>query len=152
MDLSPLGQAALTVIIGVTVFVFGQIVVKFFIDPLDQLSQMKGQVLDSLVYYANVYTKPFADDESTEFHDLRKKAYEDLRQKATLLMSKATLVRLYSFASSFGIVPRRDNVNKAHSDLIYLSNACISRDLTGDINTEASRLSEEVVRLLTSDC
>lgn len=148
MDLSPLGQAALTVIIGVAVFVFGQIVVKFFIDPLDQLSQMKGQVLDSLVYYANVYTKPFADDESTKFADLRKKGYEDLRQKATLLISKATLVRLYGVASFFRIVPRKANVQKVHSKLILLSNACISRD--PNINSEAAKASDDIVKLLAS--
>lgn len=151
MDLSPLSQATLTVLIGVAVYVFGEIVVKFFIEPVDQLSRMKGRVLDSLVYYSNVYTISVTTGESKEFADLRKKGYEDLRQKATLLISKATLVRLYTVASFFRIVPRKGNVQKVHSKLILLSNACISRD--PNINSEAAKASDDIAKLLASkDC
>lgn len=117
MDLSPLSQAALTVLIGVAVYVFGEIVLKFFIEPLDQLSRMKGRVLDSLVYYSNVYTISVTTGESKEFVDLRKKGYEDFRRKATLLISKATLVRLYSVASFFRIVRRKGNVRALVSNM-----------------------------------
>jgi hypothetical protein len=147
MDLSPLSQAALTVIIGVAVYALGQIVVKFLIEPVDQLSQMIGEVLDSLVYYSNVYTNPVIGAEPREMTELRNEAQNKLRQKATLLMSKASRVRLYSLASFFRIVPRRESVNKAHGELIFLSNSCFLR-MTDSLRTFES--SENVKKLLTS--
>jgi hypothetical protein len=148
VDFSPLGEAALTVLIGVTVYVFGQIIVKFFIEPLDELSRMKGRVLDSLVYYSNVYTNPAQASDPKELTDLRKKGYDDLRQKASLLMPKIALVRMYRVASFFRIVPKKANLQKVHSNLILLSNACTSKD--PNISSEASKASDEIVKLLAS--
>jgi NTP pyrophosphatase (non-canonical NTP hydrolase) len=53
-----LGEAILTVIIGVSVYVLGEVIIEFYIKPVNELSDTIGEVLDSLVFYANIYTNP----------------------------------------------------------------------------------------------
>jgi hypothetical protein len=128
MSFPELYQASLTVIIGVSVYVLGQIIMMFFIDPVNKLKLTIGEVLDILVYYANVYTNPRNTHEPDEMTQRRNEASDALRQKAVQLKSRANLVRLYSLASFFRMVPREEEVNQAHSELIFLSNQCFTCD------------------------
>lgn len=139
---SALLQAILTVIIGVTVYALGQVAVKFFIEPLDKLSETIGEVLDTLVYYSNIYTNPVIEHEPIEMTTLRKDAEKTLRQKATLLLSKASRVRLYGFASFFRVIPPKKNIIEAHKELIFLSNSCFSG------NPEGTFKSAEKIKIL----
>lgn len=138
-------QALVTVIIGVSVYALGEVTVKFFIEPVNQLSETIGEVLDTLVYYANIYTNPFRAGEPTEMTDARGDAAKSLRQKATLLMSKATRVRWYSFASFFEIIPTKQRVEDAHREMIFLSNSCFTCD-----PVETFKTSERIRILLAS--
>jgi hypothetical protein len=143
MDFSPLYQACLTVIIGVAVFALGQVVVSFLVEPVNKLSEAIGEVLDALVFYANIYTNPMQTSATSEMKDDRKKAQNELRQKATLLMSRASRVRWYGLASFFKVIPRKENVKKAQHELIFLSNSCFSCD---PLKTFES--SEQITKLL----
>ena len=130
MDLVIVYQAMLTVIIGVLVYAFGEIAVKFFVEPVNVLSQTIGEVLDTLIYYANIYTNPVreGESESKEMSELRKEAQKTLRQKGTLLISRANRVRWYTISSFFRILPKKDNIKEAHRELILLSNSCFTCD------------------------
>jgi hypothetical protein len=46
-------QAALTVLGGVFVFVVGQVIVKFFIEPFQERAKLLGEIAGSLIYYTN---------------------------------------------------------------------------------------------------
>ncbi len=46
--------AALTALLGIVVFVLGQIAVKFILDPIQEQARTIGEVTHALTYYANV--------------------------------------------------------------------------------------------------
>lgn len=53
-----------TVVSGTLVFVVGQIILKFIIEPIHKQKEIIGEIADALIYYANLYTHPvFKDSE-----------------------------------------------------------------------------------------
>ncbi len=128
VDLTPVYQAMITVIIGVSVYVLGQVIVKFFIEPVNLLSQTIGEVLDTLIYYSYIYTNPVTGPIVKSEVEDRQRAQDALRQQATLLLSKDSRVRWRRVSSFLKIIPSKENVKKAHSELIFLSNSCFKCD------------------------
>ncbi len=61
--------ASITILGGFIVFVLGQIVVKFFIEPIHEQSKTIGEIAYSLIFYANLYSNP-----GNSFPDERKEA------------------------------------------------------------------------------
>ncbi|MGD0070286.1 MAG: hypothetical protein ABSB71_01840 [Candidatus Bathyarchaeia archaeon] len=140
-----LGEAILTVIIGVTVYALGEVAVKFYIEPVNKLSDVIGEVLDSLVFYSNIYTNSARAPISEEENKFRLEAQNTLRQKATLLSSRESRISLYSVASFFRAVPKKESMQDVYSGLIFLSNSCFQCNPIG-----TSLLSERIIKLLTS--
>jgi hypothetical protein len=76
----------------------------------------------------------------------RNEASGTLRHKATLLLSRATQIRLYSVASTFRILPSKQAINEAHGDLIFLSNSCFKCNSIGTF-----QVAERIKKLLTTN-
>ena len=51
-------QAVTTAFFAVVVFVAGQFVVKFVIEPVHEQSKVIGEIAYALVFYANIYSSP----------------------------------------------------------------------------------------------
>lgn len=115
--------SVLTIIGGVLIFVTGQILLKFFIEPVHQLRAHIGRITDSLIFYADVYFNPGLG--STEE---AKKASRDLRKLASELMAKTNVVPCYCFWSLFRVVPRLSDISSTHLNLIGLSNGVFGGD------------------------
>lgn len=130
--------AILTVLIGVTVYVLGQIASKFFIEPVHELSQIIGEIGDSLIFYANVYT-------NTATPDKHREANKILRQQTCTLKAREQTVRWYSLFSCLGFIPSRENVNEAHSELIGVSN--LTPEDSSDCPTNQNKI-DNVKKLL----
>jgi hypothetical protein len=137
---SALFQALLTVIVGVVVYALGEVAVKFFIEPVNRLSETVGEVLDTLVFYSNVYTNPVTKDQNQTLTqaeiDDRSEAKKALRQKSTLLASRANTVRLYGVAAFFRAIPTKSRVDEACRELVYLSNSCFTCSPTGTYKSD----------------
>jgi hypothetical protein len=116
MVLDSVITAVLTVIIGVTVYALSQMASKLLIEPIHKLDEMRGQIAYSLEFYANIYTNPGVGTPTQ-----RAKVANIFRRQAGLLMSRAHMIRWYKFFS-YGLVPKIENVKKAFSNLIGLSN------------------------------
>lgn len=148
-------QAFLTAFAAIFVFVVGQIIVKFFIEPVEALKKHIGDIADTLIYYSNVIVNPpltmlYPYSEPTEYADAalsrnndslpgeeqfvkkdidnRKKVSKVLRQKATILISKAHLVNGYRLFEMLGVIPKRSSIMNAHGNLIYLHNQLVEMD------------------------
>jgi hypothetical protein len=118
MQSEPLLTASLTVITGLIILVFGQLVEKFFIEPLLERSRTLGKISFALIYYANVYSNPgFTRPEQAD------EASKNLRNLAAKLISTTYAVNGYSILSLLRIVPSKGNVHEATHLLIGLSNA-----------------------------
>src|SRR2546427_7979563 len=106
--MSELLTFVLTVMGGVSVLVIGQIIVRFFIEPVHELRKTIGDVGDVLIYYAHLYMRP--KEVTAEvggwsagsplppvYGEERGKASDDLRQKASLLFIRANAVLKYEW-------------------------------------------------------
>lgn len=107
----------ITVLTGALVYAIGHTVVKLGVEPVQEMSELRGQVAEDLTYYANKTTSPGAasGQERIEVGN----AY---REKASLLSAKAYKIPCYGFWGFFGLVPDIEDVKEARSDLIGLSN------------------------------
>jgi hypothetical protein len=49
-------KIALTAVTGITVFVLGQIIQKWFIEPIQEQRKLVGDIVYSIVFYSNLFT------------------------------------------------------------------------------------------------
>jgi len=113
-----MSQAFITVITGVLVFVIGQIIVKFFIEPANEQSKLIGEIFFGLTYYRNVYANPgSARDEILD------KTSDAFRKYGSQLKGTTNAVRSYKLWETLGLVPIRANIDKAVGNLICIANS-----------------------------
>ena len=110
--------SSLTVLVGVSVYVIGQILAKFFIEPIHEQARLIGEIAIDLIFYANVYCNPGGS--APEKMD---EASEVLRQKASLLRAKTHAVPWYVLFEVMRFAPKLSDIIKASGDLIGLSNS-----------------------------
>lgn len=158
-------KIALTALGGVVVFVIGQMVVKFFIEPIHEQKKLIGEIAGSIIFYSNVGTgveqyyydqirainqsdDPMKDIAIDRYKDILNghwsksdEASRTLRRQATELLGKTHGIPLYNVWSFFRRVPKLNDVIAASSQLIGMSNST-HREASFD-----SRI-EEIVRRL----
>lgn len=115
--------SGLTIVGGVVVFTCGQLIQRFCIEPVDELSRLVGEVGDALVFHANQYANPgIGTTEDME------EAYKVLRRQSGLLRVRAHTVRGYALWYRIGVLPARTNVAEASEELMILSNSIFQGD------------------------
>lgn len=163
--MSELFKIALTAVGGVTVFVIGQLVTKFLIEPIHEQKKLIGEIAATIIFYSNVgagveqhyYDQIKAIDKSDDpqkqiligrYVDILKshwarsdEAATTLRRQATELLGKTHAIPFYKLLSRVSQVPKLENITAASSELIGMSNS--THGETGS----ASRI-ENVIRLL----
>ena len=107
-----------TIIGGVTILVLGQIITRLFIDPLIELRKIIGEVAETMIYHANIYSNPGAGRK-----ERREETQQILRQKASLLSVRADALLCYNYFSCIKIIPTRKQVKEAYKNLIGISNS-----------------------------
>jgi hypothetical protein len=124
--LSSLSTPLATVLTDALVYSLGNMMVKVGVNPVQEMSELRGQIAEDLTYYANNTTSPGAASEEE-----RTEVGEAYREKASLLMAKMHKIPYYKFWEILGLVPEKSDVMEAHSDLIWLSNAVPSKKSSG---------------------
>ncbi len=143
--------SGLTILGGIIIFVGGQILTKFIIEPFYEQSKLIGEIANSLIYYANVGAgvEPYyfqqlqalskQDNLEENMRKLMVEQYEELirieskqlgearivlRQQASQLMGRTNAIPFYGLwvVLSFGFLPSRKCVIEASQELIGLSN------------------------------
>jgi hypothetical protein len=143
--------SSFTILGGIIVFVVGQVVTKFIIEPLYEQSKLIGEIANSLIYYANAgagvepyylqqiqnVTKQDELDETTKellierYRELIKNEWARsdearifLRQKASQLMGTTNAIPFYTFwvVLSLWRLPTRKAIIEASQELIGYSN------------------------------
>lgn len=114
--------SSLTVFGGIVVFVAGQLIAKFFIEPIHEQRRLVGEIEYSLIFYANLYSNPgLGKPEEMD------KASDMLRQQGSQLLARTRAITWYGVWQFFNIVPKHADVRDAAASLIGLSNS-IHRD------------------------
>ena len=107
------------------VFVFGQIVIRFFLDPIVEMRKLSGQIGRDLVFYRHFFSAPKqVPIEKWE------EARSVFRAHASSLRTIPLSIPLYSVVARTGILPAQSAADTASVALIGLSN--MSRDADRD--------------------
>jgi hypothetical protein len=114
--------SCLTIFGGVVVIVGGQIIIKFFIEPIHDQFRLIGEIADSLIFYADLYLNPGSGqtDKETEKRD---QASQKLRRQSSQLRARTKAIRWYELWGSIGLVLKRTDVMEASRLLMALSNS-----------------------------
>ena len=113
-----------TVVVGVTVLVIGQILQRFYLDPIHEHATVIGEIAYTLEYYARQPSAAAADNISpTPFTDEEIKAAANaFRQCASKLYATTNAIRGYHLFHRLGFLPLDTDVCEAQRHLIGLSN------------------------------
>jgi hypothetical protein len=136
--------AVFTIFGGVFVYTMGQIISKFFIEPIHSLLRCIGEISDSLIFYADQYSNP-----GTGKPDDMDKASRVFRQQASLLIARTHIIRWYSFFELLKLVPKRRAVIEASKNLIGLSNSIHSGNAL--VNANRRREIERLLNIKTQE-
>ncbi len=126
--------ALITNALGLIIFLIGQIILSLIINPYKEFKERLEKVEYFLDHHSRFYTSPlilqnkkgeFDSSKAKEINDYQRKVYsfasDDLRKAAISMLVKAKRVPNFMLGS-FGL-PTWENVQKAYSDLIFLSNS-----------------------------
>ena len=99
---------------------------SIFLKPVIDLRKCIGEIYNSLLYYANIYTTSVVN----------KNAEKTFRKQATLIVEKAHLIKCYKLFVFMTLIPKMENIKIAHRELIGLSNCTNDKDI---YNLKANR-------------
>lgn len=103
---------------GLTVFVIGQLLAKFFIEPLHELRKAVGEVRFNLAFHAPTIHTPIGRSQETS-----DKAREALMKSSCDLIADLHAIPIYGVTRllAFGVLPRRKAIEDAAVQLRGLS-------------------------------
>jgi len=112
-----ISTVAQTVVVGVLVFVVGQIFLKSVIEPIHQLKITLADISHTFVRYAHRIHNPdvISSDESKE-------VFEKLRELSGRLYGDMALIPIYCVVRKIFFLPKRDKVYSAATNLIAIAN------------------------------
>jgi hypothetical protein len=106
----------LTVLAGIAVFVSGQIVQKWFIDPIQEQRKLIGEVLYCLAFYAYVRRDLFPPSQVLEAHTA-------IRGLSAQLFKALAVIPCYRFLGLIHVVHKRTTIIDTAVDLVAWSNS-----------------------------
>ncbi len=117
-----------TIIGGIIIYVFGQWISKFIIEPIQEQKRAIGRLIDFLIYYANVYSNPRKIEPGDAVPKLSEQAAVDLRKVASELMARTLAIPCYRFLAIIRLTIPKKKIIIAHRNLIGISNSIFSGD------------------------
>ena len=110
-----LWTSASTIFGGVILFVIGQLLSKFLIEPIQELKKAIGEVRFNLAYHRTIIHTPISRDK--EGSD---KAYDAIMRNSCDLLTKADAIPFYRFLPCQFVLPIK-NIDRAAIDLRALT-------------------------------
>ena len=113
-------QAGITVLIGAVVYVFGEIIKRAFLDPINEQRQVITEIAASLVMFANrfAHTGFFLPEDRQSLDEARL----TLRRHAAEFDARTRMIPWYGLWSLLHLVPPWENALEAIRGLIGISN------------------------------
>jgi hypothetical protein len=102
-----------TVFGGVIIFITGQIILKFFIDPSQELKKTLSGVSHTLLFYQSVLTNPSSNEEIAS----------EIKLKSAEILSKSSVLIFYCLAQRIFDLPSRPSILAASKELNLLSHS-----------------------------
>lgn len=110
-----------TIIAGVSVFVLGQMVLKWIIEPVQELRKLKGEILFHL---SNDYAT--IQNANTVKKEVALGAGKDLERLGASLLAAEYLIPMYKHTKRFFNLPESESIRLAAKRLRLMSNSMFS--------------------------
>jgi hypothetical protein len=136
-----LSKICLTALFGVAIFVIGQIVQRFLIEPIQEQRKTVGQVAHAVTFLRNVWLIP--NPENYLMPETPQNAIKMLRDLAAQLRMSLRMIPFYRQAARLNCVLKPEDVETAASLLIEWSN-----HMPDDQKLGRARRIEELVSLM----
>jgi len=122
--------SSITVLTGVTIFIGGQIVIKFIIEPIQALRKTLKDIQYAILFYQASYSTPGGKEE------LEEEACKAFKTLSGELCSNAKSIPFYQCWSSISnqFLPSMANIIKATIELRSLSNSVQAKDRSYNFN------------------
>lgn len=138
-----LWTSASTIFGGVILFVIGQLLSKFLIEPIQEFKKAIGEVRFNLAYYAPTIHTPISRDKERS-----DKAYDAIMRNSCDLLTKADAIPFYRFLPRQLILPIK-HIDRAAIDLRALTTYLHETGEKADSHIEAlNGRVESIERLL----
>lgn len=123
-----------TAFLGLLAFMLGQLFLRLYVDPIQELHKAIGEVSYALVFYADIYgNPPLLIGPPIDGAAKKARAVMDaIRHSASRLFSAINSIRRYDLVEQWEFVPPRKDCLEAASLLIGLSNSILSPDSQGE--------------------
>jgi hypothetical protein len=145
-------SSVLTVTSGLILFILSNLFLKLVLEPIVEVKKVIGKISNHLILYANRFSNVADIKQVMNNEELRKDILETqntLRSLASELVGTVQIVPCYSFCARIGLLPKLDNIKRAASCLIGLSNTLTGNEKTSHILIEANfNRIDEIKRLL----
>lgn len=115
--------ASLTALLAILVYVAGQIIIRFAVDPVYEQKKVIGKIADALIYFSNIYGNPGLFGSTNEGGE----ASNRLRRLSSQLVSKTHPIPFYNLLALLRITRSKKEILSAHRGLIRLSNSISER-------------------------
>lgn len=144
MFANPVCANSCTLLVGITIFVVGQVVARFFIEPMNEQRVCLRQIANAWAFYENRYSNPEVrgSDEPPERKESRAEAQKVFRQRASELVAKTYSIPLYGLWQRLPMFLTRAVVDRLWRDLLDLSDGVYlpdrmlrTREAADDIKT-----------------
>lgn len=135
----------LTIFAGTSVYVLGQLLSRFILDPIQKQKETIGKIAFALTFYGNKF--PFQDKDGKILNiDELNKSQDEVRILASDLRASIKTVPFYRFFSSIRFVLRVDKIKTASSNLIGWSNSFSS---IGEMPNPRHQFRKEISKALS---
>lgn len=121
-------SSVLTIIGGVLIVSFTEILKSIYLKPLRTLNEHLGTIIDRVIFYSAHLTNYNEDRE----HIIEMSSH--LRSASSQLRAKAQALKLYGFWSFLRLVPSKDSIEIIAKELMGLSNGIPTRNNSRDID------------------
>ena len=115
--------AALTLFVGILVFLFGQVAVVLFVERIRIQARTIEEIAETIVHYAREYSSPLKVEQLTtkQREELRSRA-DHLRILSARLRATVLTLRYYHLFEILRLVLPRERIINASASLMGLSN------------------------------
>lgn len=114
--------AAVTLIGGVLLFIFGEFAKVLIVQPLQKYMEHIQLIRDRLDFYSNQVTNYFSEKPDKEEWELIQTINADFRSAATQLGARYAGIAQRGFLIKLRVIPTPQNIHEAYGGLIFLSN------------------------------
>ncbi len=107
-----------TIFAGVVTYIFGQLVLKLVIEPVQETKRTIAQISHSLIEHANVISNPGVPP-----MEVMRETSQHLRGLSSKIRSHLYLVPLYDLTAKVFFMPNQESILCAAQNLMGLSNS-----------------------------